>query len=105
MWSSGYLGERKRGRRDSNGQEERQLRIRMQNEKGKGPCHKQECGQIKEVICIHTEDSDVCVSRKHFPPRRHMDTVSPIKEMETQRRSIKQKRKRAVTHTSPFPYM
>lgn len=32
--------DKERGRRDSNGQEERQLRIRMQNEKGKGPCHK-----------------------------------------------------------------
>ena len=55
MCSSGHTGERKkRGRRDRNGQEERQLRTRMQNEKGKGSCLRQ--------LGVHTEESDTRVS-------------------------------------------
>lgn len=57
MWSSCHMGERKERRRYSKGQEERKLRIRMQNEVGR---------QIKETTDILTEDSDMCVSRKYF---------------------------------------
>lgn len=38
MWSSGHMGDRKkRGRRYSNGQEERELRTRMQVRRGGDP--------------------------------------------------------------------
>lgn len=84
MWSRGHVGERnRRGKGYSNGQEERELRIRMQNEDRWAPWTKGVGRRIKEAIHVHTEDSDLCVPRKRSLTWGHTDTVFPIKEIDT----------------------
>ena len=49
-----------------------------------GTCTKRVGGQIKEAIHMYREDSDKCMCRRRFLMRSQTDTISPVKETETQ---------------------
>lgn len=64
MWPRAHGRDKKRGRRQSDGPEEKECGGRTQNEEG--PCTKRVGAQVQEAIPVQTEGPDACMSRKYF---------------------------------------